>query len=188
MLALTFAALLNVQAPVPPPATVATPKPTAKPTQTSAPKPAPTTGTTTSHQSAATEQWPHVYTIADGEVAVYRPQVEDWPERKTISAYAAVAYLPKGSEQSAPGVVKFEADTEISLQDRLVHLNRVRITESNFPTLQKDQIHPIVDAIATNLLQQHPVMALDRVLAAIDTSQLSPKNVSDIKTDPPTVF
>ena len=31
-------------------------------------------------------------------------------------------------------------------------------------------------------------MALDRVLAAIDTSQLSIKNVDDIKSDPPTIF
>jgi hypothetical protein len=194
MLAIALAALLNLQ--TAPPPSVATPKPTAKPTQTSAPKPAqpaqpsapkPTGTTGNTHASASTEQWPHVYAVADGEVAVYRPQVEDWHERKTISAYAAAAYLAKGAQKSVPGVIRFEADTEISLQERLVHLNRLRVTESNFPTLQKEQIHPIVDTIVMNFLKEHPVMALDRVLAAIDTSQLSIKNVDDIKGDPPTI-
>ena len=199
MLVIALAALLNLQT-APPPA-VATPKPTQtpapkpavatpKPPQTSAPKPAPKpTGTTgTTHESASTEQWPHVYAVSDGEVAVYRPQVEGWHERRTLSAYAAVAYLPTGAEKSVSGVIRFEADTEISLQERLVHLQRLRVTESNFPTLQKEQIHPIVDTIVMNLLKEHPVMALDRVLAAIDTSQLAVKNVDDVKSDPPAIF
>src|SRR5687768_11174977 len=157
MLAIALAALLNLQ--TAPPPSVATPKPTSKPAPPSTPKPTGTTGNT--HASASTEQWPHVYAVADGEVAVYRPQVEDWHERKTISAYAAAAYLAKGAQKSVPGVIRFEADTEISLQERLVHLNRLRVTESNFPTLQKEQIHPIVDTIVMNFLKEHPVMALD---------------------------
>ena len=42
--------------------------------------------------------------------------------------------------------------------------------------------------IAKSIPQDERVIALDRVLASIDKSQIIPKNVEGVKADPPTIF
>ena len=63
-----------------------------------------------------------------------------------------------------------------------------KIVESNFPTLQRDAVKTVVSEITASLPLDERVIALDRVLANIDTSQIIPKNVEGLKADPPTIF
>ena len=74
------------------------------------------------------------------------------------------------------------------MTERLVDFSIIKITESNFPTLAKPQIQEIVTEITSGIPQAERVIALDRVLASIDKSQILPKNVEGVKADPPTVF
>jgi hypothetical protein len=62
------------------------------------------------------------------------------------------------------------------------------VTESNFATLQRDQIRPVVDDILANVPRQERIISLDRVLASVDKSQIVPKNNSRLKADPPVIF
>ena len=64
----------------------------------------------------------------------------------------------------------------------------MKIVEANFKTLQKEQVREIVAAIDKALPDDERVIALDRVLANLDKSQIVPKNVEGIKADPPTIF
>ena len=62
-------------------------------------------------------------------------------------AYSAVSYEAKGATKPALGSVKIEADTKVSVSERLVSFKDFRITESNFPTLPKEQTREVVAEI-----------------------------------------
>ena len=70
-----------------------------------------------------------------------------------------------------------------------MNFSELKITESNFPDA--------ADAISsgrssrrssTSVPLDERVIALDRVLASVDTSQIIPKNVEGVKADPPPIF
>jgi hypothetical protein len=136
--------------------------------------------------------WPRSYTTASGaELVLYQPQIATWTDQKQMVAYAVVAYRAKGAsekEKPALGSVKLEADTSVALDARLVNLARLRITESNFSTLQKEQVRDIADELAKAVAAANSIISLDRVLANIDASRIMAKSAEGIKADPPIVF
>jgi hypothetical protein len=133
--------------------------------------------------------WPRGYESPLGAtVVVYQPQVAAWDRQEHITAYAAVAYLAKDSEEPALGTIKIESDTEVSVEERLVKLASLKIAEANFPSLEKEQLQDVVAEITDAFPEEDRVIALDRVMAAIDASQIVPKNVDNLKADPPVVF
>ena len=71
----------------------------------------------------------------------------------------------------------------MSTAQRLVNLADLRITDSNFPTLQRDQVRVAVADIMAAVRPEDRVIALDRVLANLDKSQIIPKNVEGVKAD-----
>src|SRR5262245_55807457 len=136
--------------------------------------------------------WPRAYsTPSEGQIIVYQPQAASWKDQKTLVAYAAVSYQPKGSTaQSKPmlGTITLEADTNVSMAERLVHFENIRITDTHFENLPKDQMREVVARITDAIPKEDRVIALDRVLSAIDKSKIIPKNVPGLKSDPPTIF
>ncbi len=160
----------------------------AKPVATT-PAPAKPPATAAPAQPAADRGWPRAYPASGGgEMTIYQPQVASWPDQKHMTAYAAVAYLPAGVPKPHLGSVKVEADTKVSLEARLVSFAPLQITEASFPTLGRDATREIVAEINKAIPDQERVIALDRVLAGLDRSQIMPKNVEGVKADPPTVF
>jgi hypothetical protein len=103
-------------------------------------------------------------------------------------AYAAASYVAAGAEKPALGSLKVEADTQLAMSERLVKFSDLKVTESNFPTLPKEQVREVVAEVVKAIPDDDRVIALDRVLAAIDKSQIMPRNVEGVKADPPTIF
>jgi hypothetical protein len=133
--------------------------------------------------------WPRAYqTAAGSKVLIYQPQVAEWPNQRRMVAYAAVGVDIPGVQKTALGSVKIEADTKVAIDERLVSFSDMSLTESNFPTLSKDQTRDVVAEIVKTIPDAERVIALDRVLASIDKSQIAPKNVEGVKGDPPAIF
>ena len=100
-----------------------------------------------------------------------------------------MAYHPTAADtKPAFGTIKLEADTKVSVTERLVSFQQLKIAEANFQTLQKEQVREIVAEIDKAIPDDERVIALDRVLANLDKSQIVPRNVDGIKADPPTIF
>ena len=76
----------------------------------------------------------------------------------------------------------------MALDDRLVSFSDMALTETNLPTLQKEQVRDVVAQISKAMPEEDRVIALDRVLAYVDKSQITPKNVEGLNTDPPPIF
>ena len=177
------------------------PKPAASPAAPSAApatqKPAATTQKpATAKPAAATAAtppdggWPRIYDLpSGGSILLYQPQIASWEQQKKMIAFSAVSYRTKAAtEKPAVGTVKFEADTSVSVADRLVGLKNVKIAEASFQTLSKEQVQEVTAVVSKSLNPEDGVIALDRVLANLDKSGLVIKNVEGLKADPPTIF
>jgi hypothetical protein len=133
--------------------------------------------------------WPRVSTTASGaHLIVYQPQIASWVNQQNIVIYAAVSYTPNGAPKEALGTIKAESVTSVAVDRRLVSFADLRITESNFPTLQKNQTQDAVAEITAAFPPDQRVIALDRVLANLNSSEIIPKNVDGVKADPPPIF
>ena len=133
--------------------------------------------------------WPRAYTTPSGaNLLIYQPQVASWTNQKQATMYAAVSYTAKGAKEAALGTVKVESETKVAVDDRLVSFSDFKLADPNFPTLQRDAVKTVVSEITSTVPLDERVIALDRVLANIDHSQIVPKNVEGVKADPPTVF
>jgi hypothetical protein len=133
--------------------------------------------------------WPRTYvTAANAQLVLYQPQVASWDGRKKMVAYAAVSYQPTGASTPKLGTVRVEADTSVGMDERLVQISPLRIAEANFPTLDRDQIRDLVAKIDGGIPDEERVIALDRVLASIDKSQIIPRNLKGVRADPPAIF
>src|SRR5262249_30663514 len=64
----------------------------------------------------------------------------------------------------------------------------LQITQANFPTLPREAMRDLISEIDASIPEDDRVIALDRVLAGVDKSQILPKNVATIKADPPRIF
>src|SRR6185369_1121584 len=102
--------------------------------------------------------------------------------------YAAAAYTGKGEKSPVLGTLRIEADTKVAVEERLVNFSDFAITASNFPTLSREQLTAVVAEINATVPREERVLGLDRVLAAVDTSQIKPRNADGVKADPPLVF
>ena len=165
------------------------PATTAKPPTTAKPSPATAKPAAAPAAAAAPDGgWPRSYTTASGAaLVIYQPQVSSWVNQKQIEGYAAVSYTAKGAKP-ALGTLKLESSTSVAADQRLVSFTEFKIAESNFPTVPRDQVKTIVSEITTAVPLEERVIALDRVLANIDTSAIIPKNVEGVKADPPPIF
>jgi len=133
--------------------------------------------------------WPRAYsTPSGGRILVYQPQVASWAGKQHMTAYAAVGYESKGATKPALGSIKIEASTRVAVSERLVSFTPLKISEVNFPTLKKDDVRDIVAEIEAAIPDEDRVIALDRVLASVDKSQILPKNAEGVKADPPRIF
>ncbi|HKO45319.1 MAG TPA: hypothetical protein VJU84_18745 [Pyrinomonadaceae bacterium] len=133
--------------------------------------------------------WPRGYSLpSEAQVVVYQPQVANWDDRKHMVAFAAVSYVEKGEKKPKLGTIKLEADTSVSLENRLVKFSTLKITEANFQSMPKETTREIVSEIEKAIPDEDRIIALDRVLVQVDKSQIVPKNVEGLKSDPPQIF
>jgi hypothetical protein len=138
---------------------------------------------------AADRGWPRGYSLPnEAQLVLYQPQVSSWDDQKQLVALSAVSYVAKGEQKPALGTIKLETTTEVSLEQRLVKFSKIKILETNFQTLSKEQTQEIVNEIEKNIPDEDRVIALDRVLAYVDKSTINPKNVHGLKSDPPRII
>ena len=119
---------------------------------------------------------------------MYQPQVASWDRQAHLVAFSAVSHRAKPGDKPALGTIKIEADTKVAVTERLVSFQPMKIVEANFQTLPKEQVREVVAAIDKALPDEERVIALDRVMANLDKSQIVPKNIEGIKADAPTIF
>jgi hypothetical protein len=133
--------------------------------------------------------WPRSYTAVSGtRITLFEPQIVSWTDQKWMVLYAAVAYTGKDDKMPALGTLRIEAGTKVSVPERLVSFDEFNITTANFPSLSREELTAVVSEINAAIPRDERVIGLDRVLAAVDSSEIKPRDNSGVKADPPVVF
>jgi hypothetical protein len=119
---------------------------------------------------------------------IYQPQITSWANQAHVVAFSAVSYSAKGATKPEIGTIKIESDTKVAVTERLVSLKPLTIAEVNFPSLAREKLQTLTTEIDKAIPDDERVIALDRMLANLDKSQVVPKNVEGVKSDPPQIF
>ncbi len=133
--------------------------------------------------------WPRAFKTASGaKVLVYLPQVSEWVDQKLMRGISALSYQAAGAAKPVLGTVTVETTTRVAVAERLVSFSPLHVTATKIPTLSKDATMEIVAEIGQKCPDEERIIALDRVLAQISKSALTPKNAAGIKSDPPAIL
>src|SRR5882762_6407280 len=70
----------------------------------------------------------------------------------------------------------------------MVKFSTLKLSEANFPTLSKDVTRELVSEREKRIPADDRFIALDRVLVQVNKSEIIPRNVEGLKSDPPKIF
>jgi hypothetical protein len=132
--------------------------------------------------------WPRaIQTPSGGMIVMYQPQVLSWDKQRHMVAMMAVSFTPKGATRPALGTVKLESPTSASLEERMMNFEKVELTSMSFQSLEKSQAKEVLEEVKRSLPHENMLVSLDRILAAVDRSQISTEGIQ-VNTDPPPVY
>jgi hypothetical protein len=132
--------------------------------------------------------WPRQFSDGTATLVLHQPQVDKWPEFAKIHARSAVALTPAKGETAMYGALSMEAQTHVDLDSKSVALSAFTVTDIRFPAARDDAHAQTLPALTKNLLPAYPTsIALDRLLAYVDLSQITPRNAA-VAVDPPPIL
>jgi hypothetical protein len=148
--------------------------------------PPPDAPTASQPASPNPDPWPRTFTLSDATLRVYQPQVEQW-EGNRLDFRAAVEAKPSDGGTGSFGVVWGTARTEVNRPARLVTLEDLRLTRSNFPTLA-DKGAAYRRELEQQLSGSARTIALDRLQASLAASGTVHAAGVPVKNDPPRII
>src|SRR5256885_12449068 len=109
------------------------------------------------------DPWPRQLASGDNTFSVFQPQYESWDQGQ-LSGRAAVAVENQVAPQPTYGVIWFTARTEVDKESRMVTLENLTISKTDFPTAP-DGGAPYAAALRQALSSQPLTPPLDRLQA-----------------------
>jgi hypothetical protein len=131
--------------------------------------------------------WPRQYTDAAAKLVVYQPQIDSWKDFRKMEGRFAVALTPKGG-QTVYGAVRVDAETSVDAEARSVGFTKFVLSDVTFSGAKDEARAAEWKALTLKLFPKQPAaVALDRVLAYMDTGQIKPREIA-VKLDPPPIL
>jgi len=131
--------------------------------------------------------WPRKLVTAVGTVVIHTPETETWHEFVRVEARSAVEITPAGETETAYGVVKFSADTDVDIELRLVIVENIKITSTNFPGADKERSDMLDKLIRKIVPAKDQSVPLDVVLSYVASVVTLPET-KGLSFDPPPIF
>jgi hypothetical protein len=151
--------------------------------------PSPTEGTTAAAAPPPAQipasAWPRQVNLPDAAVLVYQPQVSSWVDDR-IEFRCVVALKPTGAKQEAFGVVFGNATTHVDKVTRMVALDNLTLSKTNFPTLP-DRGAGYTAGLQSAFVAGVRTVALDRLKMSLAASGAKPALVA-VANKPPRVI
>jgi hypothetical protein len=120
-------------------------------------------------------------------LAVFQPQYESW-DQDQLRGRAAVAVENQASPQPTYGVIWFTARTEVDKESRMVTLEDLTISKTDFPTAP-DGGAAYAAVLRQALTSQPLTIALDRLQADLELERVEkPGRTVEVKNDPPRII
>lgn len=130
-------------------------------------------------------RWPRIIERPGGKITVYQPQLESLKEIN-MSARAAVSVTLKGDNDPIFGTVWFVGRIRTDRQERLVHCDKVFITNIRFPGASTEQIKVLNGILKDNLPQHQITISLDHLLSMLEPGKGNTE--VELNTAPPKII
>jgi uncharacterized protein (TIGR03000 family) len=109
--------------------------------------------------------WPREFTDDEGNRwELHQPQVDEW-RNGLIRFRMAVALTPRGQTEPVYGGLFFAGQTATDLDERVVSLFNLKLTDAEFDAATKEQRQNLMDKVNARLAGLRRDVALDRILA-----------------------
>ena len=132
------------------------------------------------------DPWPRRFNLGEGKVLVYQPQVEKW-EANRLDFRAAVAAKASESNAETFGVIWGTARTDVDRVTRMVTLEDLSLTRSDFPTLA-DNGASYRSQLQKEFTGAERTVALDRLEDSLAASITMPPEGVHVKNEPPRII
>src|SRR5215475_25915 len=132
------------------------------------------------------DPWPRQFKLSNATALVYQPQVDSW-ENNMLNFRAVVSITPSGAKQEILGVIWATARTQVNRVSRIVVLEDIKLTKSNFPTLP-DNGAGYMRALQQQSVPSQKTISLDRLQASlVATGNIQAPTVV-VNNDPPQII
>jgi hypothetical protein len=132
--------------------------------------------------------WPRQFSDGTATLVVYQPQIDSWKDFQKLEGRFAVLLTPSKGTPPVYGAVKVTTDTSVDKDSRVVAIANFKAEEAKFPAVSDPEKAKAYADLTARLLPKEPTsVALDRILAYLDTTQIKPKQV-EVKLEPPTIL
>jgi hypothetical protein len=129
--------------------------------------------------------WPRIYSDGAATVAFHQPQVDDWKDFKVLSARLAVEIVPQKGAPKIMAAMHWEAQTDADLDSRTVVLGEIRITSFRVPGQSEAKTQELQALVARAIPKRLDPVALDRLLAYLDPTLVSSRQIATSTEAPP---
>ncbi len=138
--------------------------------------------------SLAQDQWPEEFSIQEGKILVYQPQLESYKGDK-ITGRAAISFQKKDEKEPVFGVFWFSARALTDRDTRMVQFADTRVDRIRFPQSTSEQENRMTEVLMQESDKWMPAgMALDRLLALTATVEKGKMQADRLNMDPPKII
>jgi hypothetical protein len=138
--------------------------------------------------SLAQDEWPEEFSIQEGKILVYQPQLESYKGDK-ITGRAAISVQKKDEKEPVFGVFWFSARALTDRDTRMVRFADTRVDRIRFPQSTSEQENRMTELLVRESDKWMPAeMALDRLLALTATVEKGKMQADRLNMDPPKII
>ncbi len=132
--------------------------------------------------------WPRVLSDGSAKLLLYQPQVDNWKDFKILSTRFAVELTPAAGNPPVYGTLRIDADSSVDLETRSVLLTNIRLVNARYASAKDEAQAKAWTALTVKLIPKRAMtVALDRLLAYLDSSQVQRRDVQ-VALDPPPIL
>ncbi|MEP3276013.1 MAG: hypothetical protein ABJN26_28845 [Stappiaceae bacterium] len=144
-------------------------------------------GATSGENELAEIKWPRDLQISQGTVTIYQPQLDELEEHKLTGR---AAFSLKKNEEAEPifGALWFSSAIELNSEERLAQISRVEITRVALSDATEPENQALAEAIEAKAQSGPMTMDLDRLVAALDASDMAISEADSLNVEPPKII
>src|SRR5450432_301938 len=106
--------------------------------------------------------WPRQITKQGNTLVYYQPQIDDWKDFSDLSWRMAFTLTPAGGKQVV-GVAEMQGHTTVDNDSKMVFIDGLKITKTNFPSLDPDTSAKL-DQLVRTFLPPYLTVSLHRLV------------------------
>ncbi len=138
-------------------------------------------------QDDVVDEWPREIETSQALIIIYQPQPESL-DGNIFKGRAAVSLEFKNGDEPMFGAVWFEAKLDSDPEERLANLEELKITDVRIPLEDEKDLARFRQVVEDEVPKWDLPIALDRLLASLETVATQSEMAEKIKHEPPQII